>query len=172
MERPRPFLKGYMPPIDSIDGGFLFEISAVLFVILYHIQGKFLFYLRILIILYLKGITTERGERVTKTELLDRHARDGEQRLLLGRVLDKLELAQKRAVPSYTQFLSPSEGVAVEDLLSACGHPRHLMFGGFSGAERCICIFLPDWQEEEDVLNDMEGPITALEAAFHSHRKL
>ena len=109
---------------------------------------------------------------MTKTELLDRHARDGEQRLLLGRVLDKLELAQKRSVPSHTQFLSPSEGAAVEDLLSACGHPRHIMFGGFSGAERCICIFLPDWQEEDAVMDDPEGPITALEATFHPDARL
>ena len=109
---------------------------------------------------------------MTKTELLDRYARDGEQRLLLGRVLDKLELAQKRSVPSHTQFLSPGEGAAVEDLLCACGHPRHIMFGGFPGAERCICIFLPDWQEEDAVLDDPEGPITALEAAFHPEAQL
>ncbi len=120
----------------------------------------------------LKGTTIEGGERVTKTELLDRYARDGEQRLLLGRVLDKLELAQKRSVPSHTQFLSPSEGAAVEDLLSACGHPRHLMFGGFSEAERRVCIFLPDWQEEEDVLSDTDGPIAALEATFHTDAQL
>ena len=109
---------------------------------------------------------------MTKTELLDRHARDGEQRLLLGRALDKLELAQKRSVLSYTQFLSPGERAAVEELLSACGHPRHMMFGGFPGAERCICIFLPDWQDEDGVLNDPEGPVAALEAVFHTDAKL
>lgn len=34
---------------------------------------------------------------MTKKELLDRCARDGAERVLLARVLDKLELAQDRA---------------------------------------------------------------------------
>ena len=111
---------------------------------------------------------------MTKTELLNRCARDGEQRLLMGRVLDKLDVTQKRSIPAHTQFLSPGEQAGVEDLLSACGHPRHVMFGGFEGAERKICIFLPDWMEEEDALSphDPEGPVCLLEAAFHPDAKL
>lgn len=103
---------------------------------------------------------------MTKTELLDRCARDNEQRLLLGRVLDKLNLAQNRSTPSRTQFLSPGEQAVVEDLLAVCGHPRHVMFGGFEGAERRVCLFLTDWQEEDDVLADQEGPIAALEVIY------
>ncbi len=109
---------------------------------------------------------------MTKTELLDRCARDGEERMLLGRVLDKLDQAQRRSIPSHTQFLSPGEQTCVEDLLSACGHPRHLMFGGFADAERKICVFLPDWQEEEDFLDDPEGPVSALEASYHPDAQL
>ena len=44
-----------------------------------------------------------------KTELLDRLARDGDSRLLLARTLDKLESAQRRSIPTHTNFLSPSE---------------------------------------------------------------
>ncbi len=105
---------------------------------------------------------------MNKTELLDRCARDGEERLLLGRVLDRLADAQNRSIPAHTQFLSPGEQASVEDLLSACGHPRHLMFGGFPGAERAVCIFFPDWQEEEDFLADQEGPVCALEVTYHA----
>lgn len=118
--------------------------------------------------LYLK----ERGAAMTKTELLDRCARDGEQRMLLGRVLDKLQLAQKSSIPSYTQFLSPGEQANVSDLLSACGHPRHVLFGGFPEAERRVCLFLPDWQEKEDALSDPEGPISAIEARFSVEAQL
>lgn len=103
---------------------------------------------------------------MNKTELLDRCARNGEERLLLGRVLDRLSDAQNRSIPAHTQFLSPGEQASVQDLLAACGHPRHLMFGGFSGAERAVCVFFPDWQEEEDFLADGEGPVCALEAAY------
>jgi len=109
---------------------------------------------------------------MTKTQLLDRCARDADERLLLGRVLDKLDLAQNRSTPSHTQFLSPGEQAVVEDLLSACGHPRHVMFGGFPHAERRVCIFLTHWQEEEDVLSDPEGPVGVLEASFHPDAQL
>ena len=109
---------------------------------------------------------------MTKKELLDRCAHDGEERILLGRVLDKLELAQNRGVPAHSPFLSPGEQAAVTDLLAAWGRPRHLFWGGFDDAERRICAFLPDWQEEEDFLADPEGPLAALEAKFPSGANL
>ena len=94
---------------------------------------------------------------MNKKELLDRCAHSGEERVLLARVLDKLELAQNRGVPAYTPFLSPGEQALTADLLAACGRPRHLFWGGYEGAERAVCAFLPDWQEEEDVRGDPEG---------------
>lgn len=104
-----------------------------------------------------------------KTELLDRLARDGDSRLLLARTLDKLESAQRRSIPTHTNFLSPSERADVESLLAACGHPAHLFFGGFDGAERTVCYFLPDWQEEEDALGlerQGEGILRALRCTY------
>ena len=82
---------------------------------------------------------------MTKRELLDRCAHSGEERILLGRVLDKLELAQ-RGVPAHTPMLSPGEQASVADLLSAWGRLRYVFWGGFPDAERRICVFLPDWQ--------------------------
>ncbi len=102
---------------------------------------------------------------MTKRELLDRCAHSGEERILLGRVLDKLELAQ-RGVPAHTPMLSPGEQALVADLLSAWGRPRYVFWGGFPDAERRICVFLPDWQEPEDIFADPEGPLSALQATF------
>lgn len=109
---------------------------------------------------------------MTKTELLDRCARSGEERVLLSRVLDKLELSQNRGIPAHTPFLSPGERASVSDLLSAWGHPRHVFFGGYPDAERTVCLFLPDWQEEEDAIADPEGPLAALEATFPNGAEL
>lgn len=67
---------------------------------------------------------------MNKKELLDRCARSGEERVLLARALDKLELAQDRGVPAHTPFLSPGEQASVSDLLAAWGHPRHRFWGG------------------------------------------
>ena len=103
---------------------------------------------------------------MTKKELLDRCARGGEERVLLARALDKLELAQNRGVPAHTPFLSPGEQASLADLLAAWGHPRHLFWGGYPDAERRVCAFLPDWQEEDGLLSDPEGPLAALEAKF------
>lgn len=103
---------------------------------------------------------------MTKTELLNKCARDGEERMLLARVLDKLELARDRGAPAHTGFLSPAEQARVTDLLNAAGHPRHFFFGGYQGAERQICVFLPDWQEQEDWLADPESCLGVLRASF------
>lgn len=103
---------------------------------------------------------------MTKTELLNKCARSGEERLLLARTLDKLELAQNRSIPAHTPFLSPAEQACVADLLNSAGHPRHFFFGGFDGAERQFCVFLPDWQEQEDWLAAPEEALAALRVSF------
>ena len=109
---------------------------------------------------------------MNKKELLDRRARDGEERILLARVLDKLELARNRGVPAHTVFLSPGQQASVTDLLNAWGRPRHLFWGGYPDSERSVCFFLADWQEEDGVLSDPEGPLTALEARFPAEASL
>lgn len=103
---------------------------------------------------------------MTKTELLNKAAQNEEERLLLARALDKLELARRRNIPAHTGFLSPQERVAVEALLNAAGRPRHLFFGGYDGAERTICVFLPDWQEPEDFWAGEDCPVRALRCSF------
>jgi RNA-binding protein YlmH len=100
---------------------------------------------------------------MNKTELLNRCAGgDQELRLVLARALDKLEAAQRRSIPAHTPFLSPAQRAAVEGLIAASGHPRHLFTGGYEGAERTICVFLPDWLEAEDWPAG-DHPIDALE---------
>ena len=112
---------------------------------------------------------------MNKTELLNRCAGgDEETRLILARALDKLDMAERRGVPAHTPFLSPAQRAAVEGLINAAGHPRHLFTGGYEEAERTICVFLPDWLEEEDWPAG-EHPLTALQlsapaGASLSHR--
>ena len=103
---------------------------------------------------------------MNKTELLDRCARSGEERVLLARVLDKLEWTQKRGVPAWTPFLTPGEQAAAGDLLAAWGSPRYVAVGGYPESERNLFYFLPDWQEPEDALSGPESPLAALEAVF------
>lgn len=106
---------------------------------------------------------------MTKKELLDRCAHDSEERVVLARVLDKLEMTQQRGIPTHTFFLSPAQQASVSDLLRAWGNPRHCFLGGYPDAQRRICAFLPDWQEEEDLfLSEEDLPFCVVEAEFSS----
>ena len=114
---------------------------------------------------------------MTKTELLNKFSKDPEERVVLARILDQMERAQNRSIPCATHFLTPAQRAAAEPLLAASGHPKHVFFGGFEGAERTICAFLPDWMEGEDWKCGEENPVGAVECAFPkgadlSHRDL
>ena len=83
--------------------------------------------------------------------LLDRAARDGEERVLLAHVLDKYEQCHSRNVPFHTDFLSPAELRGATELLHAAKyHDGWAALGGYDRAERRMLCFLPDWQEEPD----------------------
>ncbi len=95
-------------------------------------------------------------------------------RLVLARAMDKLETAQMRGIPSNTAFLSPVQRTAVEQLIQAMGNPRHIFDGGCQDPERSICVFLPDWLDEDSWPME-DSPLTALlltapEPAELSHR--
>lgn len=114
---------------------------------------------------------------MNKTQLLNKFSREPEERTVLARVLDQMERTQSRSIPCATQFLSPAQRAAAEPLLAACGHPRHFFFGGYDGAERTVCVFLPDWLEPEDWQSSEENPVGAVECTFPrgaelSHRDL
>lgn len=87
---------------------------------------------------------------MNKTELLNKFSKDPEERIILARALDQMDRASNRSIPCATQFLSPAQRAALEPLIAAAGHPSHLFHGGYEGAERTVCVFLPDWQEPED----------------------
>ena len=123
----------------------------------------------------LHPLTVKRRPTVNKTELLNKLSRDGDERLLLARTLDRLELARTRNIPACTGFLSPQERASVENLLGASGHPAHLFYGGYEGAERTVCAFLPDWLEGADWAADPDScPVRAIRCTWSgvslSHR--
>lgn len=105
-----------------------------------------------------------------KSKLLDRSAATGEDRMLLARILDKWEQADRRGAPACTEFLSPRERLAAEQMLRMAGVPdsRWVASGGYAAAERQIIAFLPEWQEAEDVV----FPIRCIRAGFRSEYAL
>ena len=112
---------------------------------------------------------------MNKTELLDRYAQDGEDRVLMARVLDQQARAAQRGIPTHTAFLTPAEQVRSADLLMAAAPEAGVLFGGYPDAERKLWAFLPDWLEEELWQTGEDCPVCALRvtvpaAADLSHR--
>ena len=105
-----------------------------------------------------------------KSKLLDRCGAEGEDRLLLAKVLDRAEQAAGRNVPAWTDFLSPQQQMLAQDLLRLAGIPETawLRQGGYQGAERNILLFLPDWME----LETAESPLRCLRASFRPEDRL
>ncbi len=100
-----------------------------------------------------------------KRSLLDRAAKDADERVLLARVLDQYERCRMRGLPSHTAFLSPTQAQSALALLHAAAvHDGFAFHGGYDGAERTMLFFLPDWQEEPDISDAM----VFLHARWHS----
>lgn len=106
---------------------------------------------------------------MTKTEILTRFAVDEGSRLTLGRVLDKAELTRTRNVPAHSRFLTDGEQALAAKAVAAFGSPRHVFWGGYAGAERKVCVFLPDWAEE---LEGELDPLGAVELSVPAEAKL
>ena len=104
---------------------------------------------------------------MTRSELLNKVSQTPEERQLLARVCDQIDHAA-RGVPACTPFLSSAQQECAQRLIAAAGSPRHLWSGGFPDAERKVCAFLPDWQEEDG----WEPPYAALRCRWQSGDKL
>jgi len=107
-----------------------------------------------------------------KSKLLDRIGALGDDRMLLAKVLDRAEQAQNRNIPSATDFLSPQQQMMALDLLRLAGisESAYARLGGYDGAERNLLLFLPDWLEAEDAVD--QSPIRCLRAAFRPEDQL
>ena len=105
-----------------------------------------------------------------KSKLLDRCGAEGEDRLLLAKVLDRAAQAEERNIPACTDLLSPQQQMMAGDLLRLAGIPETVWLrqGGYQGAERNILLFLPDWMEPETA----EPPLRCLRAAFRTEDRL
>ena len=130
---------------------------------------------------------------MNKTELLNKFAKDPDERMVLARALDQMDRAANRSIPCATQFLSPAQRAALELVLASftslthvqahglarsaarplptrpaslgsCGGPSYLFCGGYENAERTVCVFLPDWQEPGDW--DPSEELAAIQCAY------
>ena len=84
--------------------------------------------------------------------------------MLLAKVWDKINAGIRKSIPASTCFLSLREQEMCRFLF---GKPEGLYaFGGYSGAERKMLVFLPEYLDES-TLYEEDSPLVCLRATFY-----
>ena len=92
--------------------------------------------------------------------------------MLLAKLWDKIQAGMRRNIMANTCFLSPREQEMAQFLFGDADGLH--FFGGYADAERKMLVYLPDYLEEDALMED-ESPVVCLHAAFYegdspSHR--
>lgn len=103
---------------------------------------------------------------------IEKIAHTPEDRVLLAKVWDKINMGMRREIPAATCFLSPRELEMARYLFGQL--PGLTAFGGYADAERRMLVYLPEYLDESYLMGD-DTPLTCLRASFYeadtlSHR--
>ena len=95
---------------------------------------------------------------------IEKIARTPEDRVLLAKVWDKIQAGMRKNIPANSPFLSPRE---LEMTRFLFGEAEGLYrFGGYADAERKMLVYLPEYLEEESLM-DEDSPVVCLRASFY-----
>lgn len=81
--------------------------------------------------------------------------KNSDDRLLVSRVLDKVEKAEKTNSIQHTDFLDPYQQTVLGRVFERIDQIEFNFTGGYEGAERVIAIFSPAFYFEKDILSDL-----------------
>lgn len=107
-----------------------------------------------------------------KQQLLQSIGDNGEERLLLAKIYDKLSGAERRNIPAATCFLSGHEQVLAKQLVQRMGISDTHFFGGTEHADRQVLCYVPDYYEPELFFSGEDGPVAALRAEISDYDTL
>ena len=85
---------------------------------------------------------------MNKTEILDEYKKQ-EERLLMAKILDKIELTKTKNKIQYSDFLNLNEQESVMRLLKKIGFSNYYFFGGGENVERKMFVCYPEKLTEE-----------------------
>ncbi len=90
-------------------------------------------------------------------------AENGEDKVLLAKIWDKINTGIGKNIPANTAFLSPREQEMAKYLF---GQQDGLFaFGGYADAERKMLVYLPDYLDESAMYEE-DAPLVCLRAEF------
>jgi RNA-binding protein YlmH len=101
-----------------------------------------------------------------KNELAEKYAQNADDRLVLTRVLDKMDEAARKNVVTSTHFLNENQSALAELMIKAQGNPAHLFFGGYDGALRRVVMFFPDYLDSPAPVEEGANPLAVLRCQY------
>lgn len=101
-----------------------------------------------------------------KNDLVERYAQDAEDRLVLARVLDKMDEAARKNIIVSTHFLNENQCALAELMIRAQRNPPHLFYGGYDGALRKVVMFFPDYLEPAPPADETLNPLAVLRCTY------
>lgn len=101
-----------------------------------------------------------------KNETVEKYTSDPEVKLVLVQVLDKLNKVQQKNILTMTRFLNEHQRALTEILIRDCGNPPHVFFGGYDDAQRTILFFLPDYIEQESIIQQSDEFLSCIRAEY------
>ena len=94
---------------------------------------------------------------------IEKIAHTPEDRLLLAKVWDKIQVGIRRDIPANSCFLSPRELEMTHYLFGTV--PGLMEFGGYEDSERKMLVYLPEYLEESYLMEE-DSPMVCLRATF------
>ena len=95
---------------------------------------------------------------------IEKIAQTGEDRILLAKLWDKIQIGIRKDIPANTCFLSPREQEMARFLFG--DEPGLCYFGGYPDAERRMICYLPEYLDESSLM-ESDSPMVCLRAAFY-----
>ena len=94
-------------------------------------------------------------------------SKDKDEYVFLSGVCDKLIQSMNENKLTYTKFLDTHQQIVVKSLLDNSHHMNYVFDGGTEDAERKICIFLPDYEIDVDVIKYIRASKSKRDSLSH-----
>lgn len=80
---------------------------------------------------------------MNRQELLNKYANEDD-RLLVSKLLDKIEFVQKKNTIENTDFLDMHQKSTLEKVLKTLNYKNYVIYGGYENSERAVIIIYPE----------------------------
>lgn len=107
---------------------------------------------------------------MNKQEILKIY-RNEDDKLLVAKMLDKIELSKKRNKISYTDFLDTRQKLLLQKVLNRIKENKYINYGGFNEAERTSYIFYPERFEKEIIEKNYSNIMQIIEIILPNELK-